>query len=268
MIDRNSPISEDELHAFIDGQLPVERRADVAAWLAENPEQAAMVASWRAQAESIRARYGAVADEPVPERLKIENVLRMTGGVSRKWLAFAAVAATVMFVVGGSIGWFARGAAVAAPASPSEFDIVTRDAIHAHKIYSVEVTHPVEVPAAQLAHMQRWLSKRVGYEQHIPELQAQGLKLVGGRLLPGTTGNAVAFYMYEGPSGERFTVYCAKSAEAESGLRYRQGTNMSAFYWVDNDVAYVVTGAPDREKLEAVSKAVYDQIDKADAKKS
>ena len=71
MIDRDSPVTEDELHAYIDGELPAERKGAVAGWLADHPEQAALVASWRAQAESIRARYGAVVEEAVPERLKL-----------------------------------------------------------------------------------------------------------------------------------------------------------------------------------------------------
>ena len=33
--------------------------------------------------------------------------------------------------------------------------------------------------------MTQWLSKRLGYELRVPDLQAIGLKLVGGRLLPG-----------------------------------------------------------------------------------
>lgn len=269
MIDRISPASEEELHAFIDGQLPIERRADVAAWLAENPEQAAMVAAWRAQAEGIRARYGAVADEPVPERLQIENVLRLTGKVSRKWLAMAAVAATLTFVVGSSVGWFARGASAAAPATQTDFNVLARDAIHAHKLYVVEVTHPVEVPATQLAHMQRWLTKRVGYEQRIPDLQSIGLRLVGGRLLPGATGYAAAFYMYENAAGERFTVYCAKADLPDSSLQFRQGRGQfSAVLWADDEVAYVVTGESDREKLEDVSKAIYNQIEKFGTNKS
>ena len=93
MIDRVSPVSEDELSAYVDGELPADRREAVALWLAENPEQAAKVAAWLAQSESIRARYGAVADEPVPDRLKIENVMRLTRSGGRKWMAMAAAAA-------------------------------------------------------------------------------------------------------------------------------------------------------------------------------
>ena len=49
MNDRNSPVSDDELNAYVDGELPADRREAVALWLAENPEQAAMVASWLAK---------------------------------------------------------------------------------------------------------------------------------------------------------------------------------------------------------------------------
>jgi hypothetical protein len=37
---------------------------------------------------------------------------------------------------------------------------------------------------------------------------------------------------------------------------------------VDDKVAYVVSGPAEREKLEAVSKAIYDQLDKSGTKKS
>lgn len=264
MINRVSPVSEDELNAYVDGELPADRREAVALWLAENPEQAAMVAAWLAQSESIRARYGAVADEPVPERLKVENVLRMTGAVSRKWMAMAAAAATVAFVVGGAAGWFVRGASAVAPTG---LDTFTAEALDAYKLYVVEVRHPVEVPASELAHMSQWLSKRLGYDQRIPDLQSIGLKLVGGRLLPGPTG-AAAFYMYEGPSGERFTIYCGKASVQQTALRYKEGSQVAAFYWVDDKVAYVVSGPAERERLENVSKAIYEQVDKAGVKKS
>ena len=122
--------------------------------------------------------------------------------------------------------------------------------------------HPVEVPGSERAHMTQWLSKRLGYELRVPDLQSIGLKLVGGRLLPGPTG-AAAFYMYEGASGERFTIYCAKASAPESALRYTAGERVAAFYWVDDKVGYVVSGPADREKLEKVTKAVYEQMDKS-----
>ncbi len=89
MIDRDLPVTEDELHAYVDGELPADRKEAVTAWLAAHPEQAALVAAWQAQADAIRARYGAVADEPVPARLKLDQVMRTSSdrrrGRGRRW---------------------------------------------------------------------------------------------------------------------------------------------------------------------------------------
>jgi len=264
MVDRDSPVTEEELHAYVDGQVPADRVEAVTASLAANTEQSAQVAAWRAQADSIRARYGAVAGEPVPERLKLDQVLRRDRATGHSWAAFAAMAAVVAFLIGGSAGWIARGAATA---NANDFDTFTAEALDAYKLYVVEVRHPVEVPGSERAHLTQWLSKRLGAELRVPDLQAMNLKLVGGRLLPGPTG-AAAFYMYEGPSGERFTVYCAKADAAQTALRFKDGNSSAAFYWVDDKVAYVVSGPSNRDQLENVTKSVYEQIDKSGAKKS
>ncbi len=263
MTDPLAPVSEDELHAYVDGELPAERQEAVAAWLAAHPEDAARVATWRAQAESIRARYGGIAGEPVPERLKLDYLSRHARMDRRAWLSIAA-AALIAFVVGGGTGWFAHGATTA---SPNGFGTYTADALEAHRLYVVEVRHPVEVPGDQRAHMTQWLSKRVGERLQVPDLHAMNLKLVGGRLLPGPSG-ASAFYMYEGPSGERYTVYCGKASAPETALRFKNGKHFAAVYWVDDNLAYVVSGPAERARLESVARAVFDQVDKAPAKKS
>jgi anti-sigma factor RsiW len=263
MIDRNSPVTEDELHAYVDGELPPYRMNAVTAWLADHPDQAALVASWRAQSESIRTHFGAAVDEPIPQRLKLDQVLNQDRANGRSWAAMAAAAAIVAFVAGGAAGWMARGASAAAPTAS---DVFATEALDAHKLYVVEVRHPVEVPGSERAHMTQWLSKRLGEDLRVPDLQSIGLKLVGGRLLPGPTG-AAAFYMYESPSGERFTMYCAKADMPETALRYTSGEQLAAFYWIDDRVAYVISGPADRERLEKVTKAAYEQVDKTGAKK-
>ncbi len=263
MTTSNSPVTEDELHAYVDGELPADRVEAVSAWLAEHPAEAATVAAWRAQAEAIRARYGTVADEPLPMRLKLDEIMRQSGP-RRSLAALAAAAAIAAFVVGGTAGWMARGASAAAPSSAGS---ITADAIEAHKLYVVEVRHPVEVPGSERAHMTAWLSKRLGYAQRIPDLQPIGLKLVGGRLLPGPSG-AAAMYMYEGASGERFTLYCSKANEPDTALRFKEGKQVAAFTWVEGKFGYVVSGADNRERLETVTKAIYEQVDKSGAKKS
>ena len=97
MIDRDSPVTEDELHAYIDGELPADRMEAVTAWLAAHPEQAVTVASWRAQSERIRARYGTILEEAVPERLTLDQIVRNDRANGRSWKAFAAAAAAKIF---------------------------------------------------------------------------------------------------------------------------------------------------------------------------
>ena len=255
MIDRDPPVTEDELHAYVDGELPADRHRAVEAWLASHPEDMARVALWRAQMDEIRARYGGAFDEPRPARFDIERL----SIPSRPW-RIAAAAALVAFVVGGASGWFARNAVEGIAAAPRDFESFTADAIDAYNLYVVEVRHPVEVTAADADHLVQWLSKRVGYQLHAPNLEKLGLKLVGGRLLPGPTG-AAAFFMYEAASGQRYTLYCARSTAPETALRYNNIGKATAVYWVSSDVAYVVSGEGDRARLHNVAVAAYEQLD-------
>ena len=77
MTDPNIPVTEDELHAYVDNELPAERRGDVEAWLATHPDDAARVQSWRSMAEALHARYDGVVDESVPKRLEIERLAQL-----------------------------------------------------------------------------------------------------------------------------------------------------------------------------------------------
>jgi anti-sigma factor RsiW len=252
MVDRDAPILEAELHAYVDGELPADRRAAVRAWLAAHPDDAARVAAWQAQADLINARYAGVAQEPVPPGLDLNRLSR----IDRRWTRLAVAAVVAAFVLGGVAGWFGRETWAGGIGSMRVF---TTDAIDAHKLYVVEVRHPVEVAGTEEAHLVQWLSKRLGYDVRAPDLARIGLKLVGGRLLPGAGGAGAALLMYEGPSGERFTIYCARSGAPETALRYQVAGSVAAFYWVDDNKGFVVAGPADRDRLLKVAQSVYDQ---------
>jgi anti-sigma factor RsiW len=253
MIDRHQIIGEDELNAYVDGELPADRRSAVEAWLATHPEDAAKIVAWQQQAELIRSRYGAVASEMPPRRFNIGRLTR-----PRYAAIIAAIAASlVAFLVGGVAGWAIHGAEMARPSDLAAF---TSDALDAYRLYTVEVRHPVEVTGDQRPHLVEWLSKRVGSPLHAPDLDKIGLKLVGGRLLPGPNG-ATAFFMYEGPSGERYTLYCGRTSDQESALRYMTGRQNAAYYWVDQNLFYVLSGPAEQDKLHTIAQTAYDQID-------
>jgi anti-sigma factor RsiW len=252
MINRDSPVTEDELHAYVDGELPADRRIAVEAWLAAHPDDAARVAQWRAQMEMIRARYGSVVTEAIPPRLSLDRMAR-----NRRWWSGIAAAATVAaFLVGGVAGWMAHGATAA---SRSPQDEIASEALNAHRLYIAEVRHPIEVRAAE-QHLLPWLSRRVGTTLRAPELGSFDLKLLGGRLLPGPIGPA-ALFMYEGPTGERFTLYCSRVKAPTTAFRYNTANQVAAVHWVEGEVGWVVSGPADKDRLIQIAQTAYEQME-------
>ncbi|NKW82294.1 anti-sigma factor [Ochrobactrum pecoris] len=189
---KSNLISDTELQAYADGFLSDERRQAVEAELLCDPSLKSEVAIWQRQNETLRALYAPVLDEPLPTRLFPDNINKQVLVARQQWWRMAAV---VVFLValGGLGGWFGRD--FSGPAPTSAWPLVS-EAMAAHTLYTSEIVHPVEVKAEQEQHLSAWLSKRLDRALTIPDLQAEGLSLVGGRLLPAQGGPA-AQLMYE-----------------------------------------------------------------------
>jgi anti-sigma factor RsiW len=146
MMHPEPPITDEELHAYVDGQLPTERACEVEEYLAANPGAASRVAVWRAQAAMIRDKWGRVAEEKVPERLHPARIGMPARGLGRK-----IAAAVVAFAIGVAAGWLGRD--VVLGGRNAEIARVLADAaIEAHRIYTAEVRYPIEVRAEE-AHL-------------------------------------------------------------------------------------------------------------------
>jgi anti-sigma factor RsiW len=62
-------IDETDLHAFIDGELPPARQAEVAAAIARDPALTALVAAYRADKAALAAAFAPMETVPVPPDL-------------------------------------------------------------------------------------------------------------------------------------------------------------------------------------------------------
>jgi anti-sigma factor RsiW len=242
--------SELDLHAYADGQLEPARRAEIEAYLAAHPEAALSVEAIRAQTLALHRGFDGILNEPVPPRL--------TGALRQPAWRRQLVAGCAWLACGLAAGWFAHGALRPAPPPSAAF---AREALAAHVLFAVEQRHPVEVPAAQEAHLVAWLSKRLAAPIRAPQLQPQGFALLGGRLLPGPD-SPLAQLMYESARGERLTltVRHAKAGGAETGFKIIERDGASAFYWIDGDYGYALSGALDKARLLAVAQAVDRQL--------
>jgi anti-sigma factor RsiW len=188
-----------------------------------------------------------VLTEPLPPRF--ERLLRSP----RFTVAVGLLAAGL--AIGIVAGW-------QIPQSDPGAQMVHRAAL-AHATYAGEVRHPVEVRAHEQAHLVAWLSKRLAMKVRAPSLEAAGLSLVGGRLLPDETGPAAAL-MYETRDGRRATLYWAPDAihEGKVTLRSRRDGNVAVFYWIDDECGYAVASIDlGHDELRRIAVMAHDQLE-------
>ncbi len=246
------PVQENDLHAYVDGQLDSARMAEVEAYLAAHPAEAERIQTYQQQNNMLHALFDPVAAEPVPLTMHPAARRRTFMPVMR----YAAVA--LWMVLGGVAGWLIHGEDTATPAYMAS---LPHQAAIAHVVYTPEVLHPVEVGADQEAHLVKWLSKRLNADVHAPHLTEAGYQLVGGRLLPGTDGPAAQF-MYQDTKGKRLTLYVRIQVKdmRETAFRFEQEGKVGVFYWVDGPVGYALSGELAKPDLLSVANVVYHQL--------
>lgn len=244
-------ISEDELHAYVDGCLDQARRPAAETYLAANPGEAGRVAAYRSQKQALHALYDPISDDPVPPAMCRRPARSWGMAISR------AAAAVALILVGGAGGWWLHG--LQGDQGPAVAGLADRAAL-AYTVFTPEVLHPVEVTAENEAHLVKWLSKRLGAPLRAPALSGLGYELVGGRLLADRRGPA-ALFVYENQEGERLTVYVRRAAAGkETAFRYTYKDRVGVFYWIDGPLAYAIAGEIEKPRLLEVANAIYRQL--------
>ncbi len=245
------PINDDDLHAAADGRVPPERQADVEAAIAGSADAAARVGFYRRLNAELHAGYDFMLNEPAPERLTARPR-------RHNWLLLARVAAVVaLLAVGAAGGWLLHGMTddYQRPA-----EALADLAADAHLVYASEVRHPVEVPAQEKDHLQKWLSKRLDRPVQVPDLSRIGYEFLGGRLLPSGHGMAGQF-MYQNLAGNRVSLYFVPAGDQrETAFHYIAVEGVSVFYWHDANLAYGLASELPREQLKTICSAVYDKL--------
>lgn len=245
------PITEADLHGYVDGRLSEKRKAEVEAYLSAHPEEAERLRSYQEQNRALRALFDPVTEEPIPPELTPTR---------RPWRFPAGrhVALIASFVLGVFLGWGFRGMHAE---GPTEAKALVREAALAHLVYAPEVRHPVEVGADQEEHLVQWLSKRLDAPLKAPYLSHLGYGLMGGRLLPGSAG-PVAQFMYQNEKGKRLTLYLRPGNEEhrEVTFHFRQEGNVTVLYWFGDKLSCALSGEVDRVELARVGEAIYQEL--------
>ena len=270
-------VSDSELHTLFDGRLSPGERAVLETRLTNDALATATLKAWETQRKELRKLHQPLLNEPIPPTLlaAAQRANRASQQLEQCW-RWGGIAASVMLAFG--VGWLSHGQLagqlsqqIASGQMRSTLTFVHQASL-AHAVFSPEVRHPVEVPAAQQEHLVQWLSKRLGKPLKVPVLSAQAYELVGGRLLPGD-GGARAQFMFQNPEGMRVTLYLGaldnkiaasgatpKPGSQETAFRYSTDGPVPSFYWVDQGFGYALSGAVSREELMKLAQLVYQQL--------
>jgi anti-sigma factor RsiW len=245
---------EELLHAFADDQLSPQRADKFAVILKRDAGLAARVAEIRRQNLWLREAFDPWLALPLPRKL-LAAATRSTGRA--RWRP-AAMAAAAALVLGVGLGWFGHGESLRVDGTPVTFQ---RQAALTHALYAADANRPVEIWAADEQRLISWLSKRLGFALHVPDLNGVGFALVGGRLVAGNERPG-ALFMYENADKQRVSLLVRQDSvpSRETAFRYAVEDGVGVFYWIDDACGYALSGSIDRGQLLSIARVVYAQL--------
>ena len=252
MSDLSRPVDEDDLHAFVDGQLAPDRRAMLERYLDANPDAARRVAAYQEQRAALKAAFLASPAETLPPRLELANILAERQG--RRYALWRIAAAIALSLGAGAVGGWLLHRPPVLDRTARAMQVLKQEALASHLVYASDRRHPIEVGASDEAHLKQWLSNRLGRTVAPPDLSTLGYHLIGGRLLATERGAPAALFMYDDAAGQRLSLLLRpmapdlKSAQADMA---QAGINGCA--WITKGMGYAVVAAMPDSELDRVA---------------
>ncbi|NNU38599.1 anti-sigma factor [Rhizobium sophorae] len=251
------PITEDDLHAFVDKALDAERYRDVAAFLDTNEEAAKRVASYQMQAAGLRSALEPTATEPVPSRLNLANIIEMQRPAGRPRVAQSAAAAIVLLAIGASGGWLVKGYSM----PPTEgVSALAQEASASYSAFAGDRLRPVEVRADGTDDLKLLASETLGGSVAIPDLTKAGYRLMGGRVIPTFHGSGFML-MYDNDRGSRLVMLTRRmKVDQDKQMVASEQRDIRGWSWASRGLGYSLVGAIGSQELHPIADEMRSQI--------
>lgn len=253
----DSPILEEDLHAYVDGAIEDARRARVERYLARYPDIAARVQDHIELRRRLREQLAPIMEEPIPPELNLARMVEAHR--QRHWIPWRIAASLVLAVgVGGLGGWSLRGAT-----EPPNTGVaaLAREAAASYQVYAADLVRPVEMPAADSAQLVSWISQRLARPIALPNLASAGYRFMGGRLVATEHGPA-GLFLYDDAQGTRIAMMVRPMAKkGDSPMSAHNQTGVSGYAWVDQGLGYSVMGPASVPDIHPVADEVRRQTD-------
>lgn len=259
------PVREEDLQAYVDGLLDVDRRAAIEAYLARRPQEADRVVAYRAQNLFLHQAFDAVADEPLSAPLD-ELKRRLTHAASRRhaaWRGARWVAAAACVAIVASASWLGYERLFSSMTKEGPPVAFTRLAIDAHGLLTGDASPPLAERGAEGGNaLVGWLSQRaIQAAKPAPDLKRFSLELGGGRVfLLGE--RPVVQLVYRDKQQQKLSLYLGASPDGDhqNAFTFVQQGELSTFYWRQGKLEFSLVGRMNRDELLAIAKAVHDQL--------
>jgi anti-sigma factor RsiW len=217
-------ISDEDLHAYIDGALEEGRALAVRNALAANAALAERAALFQADKAMLKAVYAPLAERPLPP----EWIALARQRPRMRWRLASAIAAAVLILAGGSLAWRHY--------SPLWNGDVVEAALDARDGTRAPERHIALRDIVQAHRYDATLRQTVASNVHIPDLSRMGYRLYGLRLY-----GTAAELLYQGPQGRLFTLYIRRS---DGSVRFDQFGHggLRVCVWQDDQISTVMVG--------------------------
>ena len=254
---RSSPgISEEELSAYMDGDLEPFRRAQIDAALRADPQLARKLEAYRAQEASLRQASADVLEEPIPDAL-LEAVRRPQRPAAPTAAAPAAALARRLWplaaslAVGVALGWLLRTSLQ--PDEDSLLEPFVRQAVASHELFlaSTEV-EGLRSGALPLEAVHSPFRTPI----RVPELLDARYRPVQFRAVEGGGGPALEL-AYAGEDGLASLLIRQHSDHDDLFVRLRDVDGRAVLYWLDGPLIYALVSDGDEEELRAIARSIY-----------
>lgn len=254
------PITEDDLHGYVDDRLDADRRHQVDIYLAQNPRQHERVLAWQTQRDWLHAHFDPVAAEPLRPELTITHLLetkrcRHSFWPKADWRVAAGFVAALG--IGAASGWYGhRPARTSLPALPVGLAALKLETNAAYQVFAPGHRALALNVASGRVDFAKALSQAVGFAVAVPDLTQSGYHIIGVNVMATTHGPA-AVLIYGGPKTRLVVLIRKMDVPAQAGRmnESRAGKN-NLFTWISNGIGFGVTSNIDPHVLHPIANRI------------
>jgi len=251
MIERMPP-TEEELHAFIDGELDEARTLEIAALTEADEKLAERIAAFRSDKAMIGRAYAGIDARPLPkewlELIESRRRVRYFPPRRRWTAAIVAIAASLLLFVGATL--FYRTLVV-----PSDEAIVAealsarREAMAPQQMFAAE---NLSDPAAR----DLLLTQTLETTLKAPDLGRMGYRLASMRVYAASGGSKAVELRYRDTKGRLFTLYLRRPTSAPRVDLINRG-GLRICIWQDDVVGTVMLGEMSAAEMARLASLAY-----------